>query len=457
MSGASTTWLDVGADGPRPRRVFVRLVAADVVATLVTHLATTAALVVVGRRPSLRAALVAAPLLLAPLFLSTQRLYRRATCRVPSEEVARLARAASSLGLVMAVVLLQLRVADALVVAATSVVLLWLVLAAERTLFRGWLRRVRVGGAARYPTVLVARADRLARVRDLVGDHPGLGFETVAEVDVAAGGGGVPALRSALHRLRRPQGASAIVDFDGVADDLRQQVTHLLDDYGLHVHLISGFGAIDHHRLWADPLLVDSMFYLDARGQSRLQRFAKRATDVTLAGLALLIGLALLALLVVSLPRGGAGSVIERMPRVGHGGRGFELLRVRTPAPRDRSLLVRGLLALRVDDLPQLVNVLRGDMSLVGPRPAMPSEVLAFDGPLLTRLATRPGLTGLWQVEAGQAASFDLYRRYDLYYVYNWSLWLDAAIIVKSLVRFVSNLTGVTEARRKTPAVDLAP
>ena len=75
-----------------------------------------------------------------------------------------------------------------------------------------------------------------------------------------------------------------------------------------------------------------------------------------------------------------------------------------------------------LDELPQLLNVLRGDMSLVGPRPALPQEVAQFDDELRPRTRVLPGITGLWQVEARDNPSFEAYRRLDLFYVENWSI-----------------------------------
>ena len=89
--------------------------------------------------------------------------------------------------------------------------------------------------------------------------------------------------------------------------------------------------------------------------------------------------------------------------------------------------------ALSIDELPQLWNVVRGEMSLVGPRPALPSEVAEFPDDLRARHAVRPGITGLWQVEARDNPSFDAYRRLDLFYVDNWSLLLDLVILLGTI------------------------
>jgi lipopolysaccharide/colanic/teichoic acid biosynthesis glycosyltransferase len=87
-----------------------------------------------------------------------------------------------------------------------------------------------------------------------------------------------------------------------------------------------------------------------------------------------------------------------------------------------------------LDELPQLWNVLRGDMSLVGPRPALPREITSWGPELHQRLRVKPGITGMWQVNGRSNASFEDYARLDLYYVDNWSLLTDLAIIVKTVV-----------------------
>ena len=93
-------------------------------------------------------------------------------------------------------------------------------------------------------------------------------------------------------------------------------------------------------------------------------------------------------------------------------------------------MLVCGKYSL--DELPQLYNVVRGDMSLVGPRPPIASEVEQYELSHLRRLDVLPGLTGLWQVEARQDPSFDSYISLDTAYVENWTLMLDLKILVRT-------------------------
>ena len=95
------------------------------------------------------------------------------------------------------------------------------------------------------------------------------------------------------------------------------------------------------------------------------------------------------------------------------------------------------LRATSIDELPQLWNVMNGTMSLVGPRPALLHEVEHFDAELRRRHEMRPGITGLWQVEARDNPSFSAYRRLDLSYVDDWSLSLDIAILASTLHELV--------------------
>ena len=110
----------------------------------------------------------------------------------------------------------------------------------------------------------------------------------------------------------------------------------------------------------------------------------------------------------------------------------------------------RFLRATSLDELPQLINVLRGEMSLVGPRPALPSEVEHFSADLRQREQVLPGITGLWQVEARDNPSFEAYRRLDLFYVENWSMVLDFVIILGTVEQLVMKVVLMVFRRDKS-------
>ena len=184
----------------------------------------------------------------------------------------------------------------------------------------------------------------------------------------------------------------------------------------------------------------------------------KRALDVTGAALALLLGWPFMLLLIAALKLDSKGPVFYRSQRIGRKGRAFTCYKFRTmcvDADKQQEDLIhrnerdgilfkitndppitrvgRFLRKYSFDELPQLFNVLRSEMSLVGPRPPVGSEVEQYDLSHLRRLDVLPGMTGLWQVEARQDPSFDSYISLDTAYVENWSLWLDMKILVRTV------------------------
>jgi exopolysaccharide biosynthesis polyprenyl glycosylphosphotransferase len=184
----------------------------------------------------------------------------------------------------------------------------------------------------------------------------------------------------------------------------------------------------------------------------------KRAVDLGVAGLGLVVLSPILGAVALAMRLTEGPPVLFRQTRVGLHGRPFSVLKFRTmvvdaearraelearnqvrgPAfkveddPRVTSL-GRWLRRLSIDELPQLWNVLRGDMSLVGPRPPLPDEVARYDIWHRRRLSMKPGVTGLWQVSARQNTDFDERAELDLVYIDRWSLWLDLKILARTI------------------------
>ena len=184
----------------------------------------------------------------------------------------------------------------------------------------------------------------------------------------------------------------------------------------------------------------------------------KRAIDITGATIALVVGSPVMLMLMIAIKLNSQGPVFYRAQRIGRKGRTFTCYKFRTMCvdadklkeglkhknERDGVLFKitndprvttvgRFLRKYSLDELPQIFNVLRGDMSLVGPRPPIASEVEQYDLSHLRRLDVLPGMTGLWQVEARQDPSFDSYISLDTAYVENWSLWLDMKILARTV------------------------
>ena len=184
----------------------------------------------------------------------------------------------------------------------------------------------------------------------------------------------------------------------------------------------------------------------------------KRALDISLSTLALLVASPILIVLAILIRFDSEGPIFYRAARIGRKGRTFTCLKFRTMVPNADRLkeqlehmneregvlfkisndpritrVGRFMRKYSLDELPQFLNVLRGDMSLVGPRPPIASEVEQYDLAHLRRLDVLPGITGLWQVEARQDPSFDSYISLDTAYVENWSFWLDLKILARTV------------------------
>jgi lipopolysaccharide/colanic/teichoic acid biosynthesis glycosyltransferase len=194
--------------------------------------------------------------------------------------------------------------------------------------------------------------------------------------------------------------------------------------------------------------------------------FNKRAFDVTVGLLCLVPALPVYIAIAIAIKLGDHGPVLFRQTRVGRDGVPFELLKFRTMvvdaehrraelAPfneRDAPLFKitddprvtkvgRFLRRTNLDELPQLFNVITGAMSLVGPRPALPDEVAAFPAQLRLRELVKPGITGPWQLQAGDDPSFESYRRLDEDYVANWTIAADLRIVAATVRQAARRIT----------------
>jgi len=191
-------------------------------------------------------------------------------------------------------------------------------------------------------------------------------------------------------------------------------------------------------------------------------RAVKRALDVVGAALVLIVMSPFLALAALAIRLDSPGPILFRQKRVGKGETEFVVHKFRTmrqdaeeqleklkarneasgPLFKMRSdpritRVGRILRRTSIDELPQLVNVLRGDMSLVGPRPAIPREVAEYEEWHRRRLAVAPGITGLWQVSGRSDLTFDEMVMLDLYYIENWSLFLDFKILLRTIPQVI--------------------
>lgn len=208
--------------------------------------------------------------------------------------------------------------------------------------------------------------------------------------------------------------------------------------------------------------------WLPTTFESSATPIGKRCFDIVVSAAALVLISPLLVVVALAIRAHDGGPVLFRQERIGRGGVPFKMLKFRSmvldaearraelESQSDRSgplfkmtndpritPIGRWIRELSIDELPQLFNILRGEMSLVGPRPALPDEAVQFDSVLQRRTIVTPGLTGLWQAEARSDANFERFRELDLRYVATTSPSLDLWIILATAAEVLSAVVSI--------------
>jgi exopolysaccharide biosynthesis polyprenyl glycosylphosphotransferase len=413
--------------------------------------------------------------------LALQGLYLTRVSAIRSVEISRLFRAVVLTAAGELLIARVTRVPNRVRESIAAVILTFIFIVIVRSVFRAYMTEARKRGRYMRSLVLVGASAEAAHIVKLLETHPETGYQVVGIVGdrTAAFASGLASLwrgpTTALLEVMDDLGvngallvtsALSTAELNGAARELQER--------GDHVHLSNGLQGIDFRRLRALPLAYEPMFYIEAAELTPGQVAIKRLIDIvgSAAGLVLLSPLFLAIWIAIKID--DRGPLFFSQTRVGRNGREFNCLKFRTMVPdaetrlqeleaanqrsgplfkmRDDPRITRVGRLLRessLDELPQLINVLRGEMSLVGPRPALPKEIEKFDEDLRERVKVRPGLTGLWQVEARDNPSFDAYRRLDLYYVENWSLSLDLVILIATAEHVIARLVSAVAGRRR--------
>jgi exopolysaccharide biosynthesis polyprenyl glycosylphosphotransferase len=276
--------------------------------------------------------------------------------------------------------------------------------------------------------------------------------------------GAVAALGPMLHEERIER--AIIVPRSAVSDDLLNTIRRL-KSLGVRVSVLPRLFEVVGTSVERDE--VDGITLLGMRryGLNRSSRVVKRALDLAGAGLGVLVLAPLLASIAIAIKLDSAGPVLFRQRRMGRDGVPFEMLKFRTMvdgADAQQSALAArneadgGLFKIKedpritrvgrllrrtsLDELPQLFNVLRGDMALVGPRPLVLDEDSRIEGWQRSRLELPPGMTGPWQVFGSARIPLHEMAKIDYLYGANWSLWLDVKILLRT-VPFVLDRRGL--------------
>jgi exopolysaccharide biosynthesis polyprenyl glycosylphosphotransferase len=412
-------------------------------------------------------------LLLIPLLpawvclLSFFGLYRAQRTASIGHEMLGVAKAAAMMGLLMAALVVAFRglqVQPSFVIAFCLAA--FVLTSLGRASIRIVARQFRVRGYKyRNIVVVVGSTAKALECLELVRQNRHWGLKLVGTID--AGGGPLPApwpthLGSVadLGSLAAREVIDEVI-FAALPEQLgamRDAIT-LCETVGIRAHIALDIAPLVVARLYRDELAGMPLLTFSTTPHAAVPLIVKRAVDVTLAGalLAVLSPLFLIAAIAVRVTSGGP--VLFHQIRVGLNGRRFRLYKFRSMVHdaehrrhevaalnqlngpifkvADDPRLVpvgRWLRRTSVDELPQLFNVLRGEMSLVGPRPPVPEEVRAYRPADRRRLSMKPGLTCLWQVNGRDLVTdFDRRLELDLHYIDNWSLGLDFRILAQTI------------------------
>jgi Undecaprenyl-phosphate galactose phosphotransferase WbaP len=286
---------------------------------------------------------------------------------------------------------------------------------------------------------------------------------------------GVPVVGSLINAkalAEQLQIRYAIVAMPGIPRD--RLIIYLREWAKIFPHILVVPDLFGIGSLWVEPRDLGGILGLELKQQllNPLNRVIKRTVYLLLAGVGIIIAAPIIALSALWIKAVSPGAAIYRQKREGRYGNPIYILKLRTMYPDADSMLQRlleespqvraqwnqfcklpddprilpgigrFLRRTSLDELPQLINILRGDMSLVGPRPFPAYHNNRFEEDFRTlRLQVTPGLTGLWQIKARSDGNLDVQESLDSYYVRNWSLWLDIYILIRT-VRVVINAHG---------------
>jgi exopolysaccharide biosynthesis polyprenyl glycosylphosphotransferase len=332
-----------------------------------------------------------------------------------------------------------------------------------RRLWHAWIGRERKRGRLTFSTLIVGTNREGAHLAGLM-RNPWFGFHPVGVVSTARGAQGdvdLPVLgdlRELRNVIRRSGAECVFVAASAIRPDDMPAIAKAVRLEGVEVRVTATLPEVLASRLSVQPLGGITALSLRPVRLSGSQVIAKFTFDILVSGFLLLLLSPVLAAIVVAVKATSPGPVLFRQRRVGTRGRPFTMLKFRTMRSGSDALVeelravhgVEGVMfklhkdprvthvgrflrKFSLDELPQLLNVMRGDMSLVGPRPPLPEEVTRYEDWQFDRLEVPPGITGLWQVSGRADLSFDDCVRLDLFYIENWSLSYDLYILSKTV------------------------
>jgi exopolysaccharide biosynthesis polyprenyl glycosylphosphotransferase len=342
----------------------------------------------------------------------------------------------------------------------------------SRWIWRQWLTRQRVRGRYLSRAIVGGSPVEIAYVVEQLKRNTGATYNIVgAATDSTADAAESAALpipvvadlgNMALAAANLKVDTVILAGGHGDDRDFVRDLSWQLEGAATDLVLAAGLTDVAGPRIHFRPVEGLPLIHVEIPQFSGAKHILKRALDIVLSGFGLLVISPLLLVLALLVRLDSPGGAIFQQKRVGREGGSFTMYKFRSmrssaeseaahTEPHDGAGLLfklkqdprvtrvgRVIRKYSLDELPQLWNVLRGDMSLVGPRPPLPREVAAYEDHVHRRLFIKPGLTGMWQISGRSDLSWDESVRLDLYYVENWSMTGDLIILwrtVKVLLR----------------------
>ncbi|MGX1934373.1 sugar transferase [Microbacterium resistens] len=341
-----------------------------------------------------------------------------------------------------------------------------LLLLLSRWLWRQWLRGRQKIGRYLHRAVVIGEPSKVSVVAREIRRAKSSGYEIVGVITDRARAGGISGfdvlgdianVESVLDEVRFD--ALIIVGSDDLDPTTMRRLGHALSDRDIQLIMAPVLTDVAGPRLHTTPVAGLPLVHVDFPRLEGAQRFLKRTFDLVGSAILLVVLSPVFLATAIAIRVDGPGEIIYSQERIGRGGRTFGMRKFRSMVA-DADDQLASLLDLQgdggtplfkinddpritrvgrflrrhsIDELPQLVNVLRGDMSLVGPRPQRATEVALYDDVAYRRLLVKPGMSGLWQVSGRSSLSWEETIRLDLYYVENWSLTQDLVILFRTV------------------------
>ena len=330
-----------------------------------------------------------------------------------------------------------------------------------RFVWRKWLYRARSQGKHMHRTIIIGNEPGAGDLASRFREDSYAGYEVVARYGLT--------LEDANHLedwlgnldelLDQSQAdAVAVAPSDNLQTEVVRQLAWRLEGRNIDLLIAPAMADLAGPRVSVRPAAGLPLLHLDEAVLSRPQAFAKRLLDLVGASVLLLILSPVMLACAIAVKASSRGPIIFRQTRIGRGGEPFTMLKFRTMIANADAIKEELRAANSIDDpmfkmtddpritpvgkflrrwsldeLPQFINVLAGSMSLVGPRPHPMDDVDRYEAEAYRRLALKPGLTGLWQVEGRSNLSWAEALQLDLYYVETWSLSGDVVLLARTM------------------------